>query len=50
MALAFAYFLRGRGTTMAVPTLAQMLPPDVRAMLMQEQRAQQFGGGGAYRV
>lgn len=50
MALAFAYFLRGRGTTMAVPTLAQMLPPDVRAMLMHEQRAQQFGGGGAYRV
>ena len=50
MALAFAFFLKGRGTTLAAPTLQAMLPPDVRAMLAHEQRATACGGGGAYRV
>lgn len=51
MALGFAYFLRARGSVMQVPALSAVMPPDVMAMLKQNEiQARPFGSGGAYRV
>jgi len=50
LALSFAYFLRGRGTVLAPPSLSQILPPDVRAMLAQEQRERSGIAHGAHRI
>lgn len=49
MSLAFAYFLKGKGTVMAAPALHQSLPRDVLGML----QAQQWEGpptSGAHRI
>jgi hypothetical protein len=52
MALAFAFFLRGRGTTFAAPALGQLLPPDVQRMLIEEGRSARAAGlgHGAHRI
>ncbi|MBN8422473.1 MAG: hypothetical protein J0L73_26395 [Verrucomicrobia bacterium] len=50
MGLAFAYFLRGRGTVYAAPELSQMLPPDVRRLMELHAQDTVGGGGGAHRI
>jgi len=50
MALAFAFFKRARGTVYQAPSLSQILPPDVRAMLAHEQRQRAGIAHGAHRI
>ena len=50
MALGFAFFLRGRGTTMEPPAMSATMPPDVMAMMRQVEGERRPLGGGAYRV
>ena len=50
MALAFAFFLRTRGTVLTPKVLEQALPLDVRAMLRQAEMETKWLGGGQHRI